>query len=139
MNLPRVEELIPHRPPFLFVDHAHHVSDTEGSFYLRLAGDDPRLQQGELQPLFLLEALAQSTAAFNGIHGKREVPDATESGVLVQIDKATLHARARAGDDIVLRVREVRRFGALVIFDGTAQCGDRILAEARLTVRRDHA
>ena len=39
---------------------------TCGVLRLRLAPDDPRLQRGALPAMFLLEALAQATAAYNG-------------------------------------------------------------------------
>lgn len=134
----RIDALIPHRPPFRFVDEVIRIEGEEGSFALRLAENDARLRGNGLAPLFLLEALAQSTAAFHGAHLQLEPNRGSEleEGVLVQIDAAELHQRASAGDDVLLWVRRSHRLGSLVRFETRASVADTVLARADITVQR---
>ncbi len=61
-----IQDLIPHRPPFRFVDTMVSAGEDEGVFALELTIDDERCSAGTLAPLFLVEALAQSAAAYHG-------------------------------------------------------------------------
>lgn len=130
-----IERLIPHRPPFRYVDELVHVKDGRGEFLLRLALEDPRLWQGKLPPLLLVEALAQCAAAFHGASSSGRA----ESGVLVQIDKAILRREARAGDEVSLTVRRTHALGKLVRFSGAAHIDGEAVVEAQFTVARSEA
>lgn len=135
-GLPAIETLIPHRPPFRFVDRVVACYEAAGCCALALQKDDPRLQNGVLPPLYLLEALAQSAAAYHGCALQRAGSTQRETGMLVQIDKATLHASARAGEDVILEIQRSHTLGAMVRFTGRARVGDRPLAEAGFIVMR---
>lgn len=127
-----IEQWVPHRPPFLFVDEIVSVEKEGGRFVLALAAEDPRLYDGALPALLLVEALAQSTAAFHGItrEGRRE------RGMLVEIQDAKLFGAATSGDRVLLDVERTRVHGQLARFRGRASVGGRPLVEAELTVVR---
>jgi len=127
-----IERWLPHRPPFRFVDELVAARDDGAEFLLRLATDDPRLRDGALAPLFLVEAVAQATAAFHGYTHA----GAPEAGVLVEIQRAALHAPARGGDVVDIAVRRLHSLGALARFAGRVSAGPRLLAEAEITVAR---
>lgn len=150
-----IESWIAHRPPFRWVDTLVDLQDDGGSFVLRLAPEQPRMQHGLHPSLVLLEALAQSTAAFWGAQaaGRGEttstvssVPSAApsanpsptnvESGVIVAIDDAMLVASPRPHDEIILTVRRTHMLGPLVRFSGEARRGETLLCRADLSVRR---
>jgi 3-hydroxyacyl-[acyl-carrier-protein] dehydratase len=122
---------LPHQPPFRFVDEMVAVVGDTGEFTLRLASDDSRLGRGHLQPLLLVEALAQCAAAFNGYTNQ----GGTESGVLVEM-QASLRGAAKAGDVVRLRIQRLRQHGPLARFSGSAQVGDQTLATAEFMVMR---
>ena len=130
--MPGIEQWIPHRKPFLFIDELVEMRPDGGRFVLRLAPDDPRLDKGTLKPLLLVEALAQTTAALAG----HEHPERPERGLLVDVS-ATFHGDGHGGDVIDLDVHRVRTHGALHRYSGRATVGDRLLVEAELTVMRE--
>lgn len=130
-----VERWLPHRAPFRFVDELLSLEEGRAAFALNLASDDARLIDGLLQPLFALEALAQSTAAY---HGARK-GDGVETGMLVEIGRATLKQPARAGEQVRLEIEQLHALGALVRFRGKATASGRLLVEAELTVARGAA
>ena len=130
--MPGIEQWLPHREPFLFVDELVELRPDGGRFLLRLAAGDRRLTDGTLRPLLLVEALAQTTAALNG----REHPGNPERGLLVDVS-ATFHGHGRAGDAIELDVTRLRVHGALYRYAGRATVDGRLLVEVELTVMRE--
>ncbi len=130
--LPPIDSLIPHRPPFRFVDRVVRLAEDGGEFELHLDTGDRRLNGDRLDPLFLVEALAQSAAAFHGATQNA----APGRGMLVDVSGSRFYAAARAGETVLLRIERERVFGNLVRFVGSARCGERLLAETRLTVQR---
>ena len=131
-----IEDFLPHRPPFRFVDSLIRLFDDGAECELALTGDDPRLQQGRLAPLFLLEALAHTTAVFHGAQNttSEKSPD---SGMLVQIGDAQFFSSAHAGDRVFLHVKRVHSLGRFARFAGVASVGDKPLVKADLTVVRE--
>ena len=128
-----IDRLIAHRAPFRFVDALVRVDPEAGELLLDLARDDPRLHQGRLAPLLLVEALAQATAAFNRAQERGDTP---EVGVLVSIDQARFYAAAHGGDRVALHVRAGQTLGPMARFRCAARVAERLLVEAELTVRR---
>lgn len=134
--LPAIETLIPHRAPFRLVDRIVSLTDDAGCCVLELSRNDSRLQYDLLPAVYLVEALAQSAAAYHGCALRRAGRSEAENGMLVQIDSAVLHAPARAGDNVTLDVRRTHQLGGMVRFTGCARVGDQHLAEAQFTVAR---
>jgi 3-hydroxymyristoyl/3-hydroxydecanoyl-(acyl carrier protein) dehydratase len=129
-----IEDWLPHRPPFRFVDEIVAVAGETGEFVLRLAPDDPRLHNGHLQPLLLVEALAQSAAVFNSYTQQ----GGTKSGVLVEI-QASLYGAAAAGDVVRLYIQRILDRGSLAKFRGRALVNDTLLIETEFMVMRTNA
>jgi 3-hydroxymyristoyl/3-hydroxydecanoyl-(acyl carrier protein) dehydratase len=127
-----IEQWLPHREPFRFVDELIEVKGETAELELRLARDDPRLQNGTLPPLLLVEALAQGAAVFNSYTHPQE----RESGLLGDV-QASLYGPARAGELVRLTVSRLRTHGPLVRFLGRATAEGRLLVEAELTVMRE--
>jgi 3-hydroxyacyl-[acyl-carrier-protein] dehydratase len=127
-----IDELVPHRPPFRFVDELVTVEAERGEFILRLAVEDTRLHEGVLSPLLLVEALAQATAGHHAfLH-----PEAAAGGMLVELADVQLFAPARGGERVTLVVEKTREHGVFARFTGRALVDGRVLAEAQLTVVR---
>lgn len=129
----QIDNLLIHRPPFRFVDALVSVSEVDGVFALTLSAGDPRLTDGRLAPLFLVEALAQSAAAFFGA----QQAHSAESGFLVELSAVELLADAHANQSVRLRVTKQRQLGAVARFLGEAKHNDALLARATITVARD--
>ncbi len=135
-----VEGFIAHRSPFRWVDALVSVEDDGGHFRLTLSPSEPRMQVGLHPSLILVEALAQSTAAFWGAHAagsSAETEAPKESGVIVSIDEARFLGSPLPGDDIALCVRRTHVLGPLVRFAGEAHRGDTLLCRVHLSVHRD--
>ena len=135
---PHIEQIVPHRSPFRFVDSLVEIDGDTGRFELALLPADTRLCHGTLSPLLLVEALAQSTAAYNAASSPNSA-QGKERGVLVEVSKAQLHGPARGGAKVDLEVRKTRQFGQLVRFEGWARQESELLVTVELTVQRHHS
>ncbi|MCK5690435.1 hypothetical protein KAI87_14245 [Myxococcota bacterium] len=127
-----IKELVPHRPPFLWVDRAIRANEESGEFELCLQKDDPRLPAGTLSSFLVIEALAQACAGFFALSNKESI----ERGVLIEINKAKFFATAKGGDTVTLHVAPSHSFGTFVRLECTARTEERILAEVSLSVQR---
>ncbi len=126
-----IEQWLAHRPPFRFVDELLEAEEERGLFALYLAQDDPRLTNDRLEPLLLVEALAQSMAAFDGY--LRAGVKAT--GMLAEV-KASFFGAARGGDTVMLEVTRTRELADLARFSCRAMVGEELLVEAVILVKR---
>jgi 3-hydroxyacyl-[acyl-carrier-protein] dehydratase len=122
---------LPHRPPFLLLSRIVSLSDgVSGEALLPCACDDALCGSGgaSLPPILLVEAMAQLAGIVAG--GEKG-----GGGLLAAIDRALFHEAPRTGDAVTVRVRIARSFGDLHLAEGTASAGERLLAEATLSLR----
>jgi 3-hydroxyacyl-[acyl-carrier-protein] dehydratase len=143
IDIQRILEMIPHRPPFLFIDRVidviagrsavgiKNVSINEGYFQ----GHFPR--HPVLPGVLIIEAMAQ-TAAVLVVH----TLGAESEGKLVyfmSIDNARFRHPVFPGDQLHVRVERKQNRGNVWKLDGTALVRDKVMAEATFAAMiRDH-
>jgi 3-hydroxyacyl-[acyl-carrier-protein] dehydratase len=127
-----IENLLPHREPFLFVDEiisadskkisARHVF-TEKEFFFR--GHFP--QYPVVPGVILVETMAQAGGA--GLK-KTGVLEGDSLFFLATVDKAKFRRQVRPGDEVRLEIENLRVSGKMIKQAGKAFVGDEIAAEA---------
>jgi 3-hydroxyacyl-[acyl-carrier-protein] dehydratase len=122
-----VEDLLPHRRPWLLVDRVLELAEGRVRVEKRLAANDPLLDDGALPELLIVEALAQAAACLRGVEAGARV------GYLVAAGGFEFAGRARAGDTLLLTAIEVARLGALHRFVGEATVDGKWVARGELT------
>lgn len=135
-NINEVQNLLPHRYPFLLVDR---VLDCDPGRYLKAVKNvtinEPFFQghfpQKPVMPgVLILEAMAQATGllAFRtqGHPGKDHL------FLLVSVDKARFKRQVEPGDQLVLEVELLRVLRGMWKFATTARVGDEVAATAEL-------
>ncbi|WP_217914313.1 3-hydroxyacyl-ACP dehydratase FabZ [Miltoncostaea marina] len=121
-RLPAPTDLLPHRPPFLFVDEILDLApgesararwrvDPEAAFF---AGHFPG--NPILPGVLIVEALAQTGA----LAALAEPGTAGKLALFAGIGKARFRRVVRPGEDLVLETRLTRRRGMLGSGEGTA-------------------
>lgn len=114
------------------VDRLLACDETTGSAEALLTPGHPLLKRtGELEPVALLELLAQSYAAIKGYRdGLSGRP--VRKGFLVGVHRLEFFAPARQGDRLVIRLRETGIVGSFFLAEGEVLRGETILAEGAL-------
>ena len=138
MNQQQITELLPHRYPFLLVDKVIELTDTvvvgiknvtinEGLFQGHFPGNP--VFPGMLQ----LEALAQT----GGVLALNMQEDKGNwDTYFVKVENAKFRQKVLPGDTLLLKMElaaPIRR--GLVVMNGTAYVGNRVVCEAELTAQ----
>jgi 3-hydroxyacyl-[acyl-carrier-protein] dehydratase len=134
-----VQDLLPHRHPFLFVDKVlllqpdHRV---EGTF--RVKDDHPFINRTGEVPVFpaslVVEALGQIAAICTRYPQGETSPQVRPRGFLARIDECSLEHPIHVGESLLLTANLVRHFAALYKFEATAFVDDKIAVKAVLTL-----
>lgn len=133
-RLPAPTELLPHRPPFLFIDEiialepgvsasARWYVDPEAAFF---AGHFPG--NPILPGVIIVEALAQTGA----LAALAEPDSGGKLALFAGIDNVRFRRVVRPGDTLTFTTRLTRRRGPLGTGEGTAHVGDELACQAGL-------
>ena len=131
MSVPPATELIPHRPPFLFLDRLERADADLIVGYKRFAPDEPffagHFPSYPVVPgVLLVECLAQCGGA--GIAAQSD--GAGSILFLATIEKAKFRRQVRPGDEVRLEVTTTRSSPAMIRQSGKAYVSDELAAEA---------
>jgi 3-hydroxyacyl-[acyl-carrier-protein] dehydratase len=131
MNIEEIKEILPHRPPFLFVDEVLEISTDRIVAKRQIRADeyffDGHFPDEPIMPgVLIVEALAQT----GGVMLLRKYGKAIP--LFMGIDKARFRRIVRPGDTLILEVRVLQERGKVVKITGTARVGDEIACEATI-------
>ena len=139
MDVIEIQEIIPHRFPFLLVDRVTEINSRESLIGFKNVSIGEQVFQGHFpgHPIYpgvmILEGLAQAGGilAFKSMDMTKE--EAAQKVVyFMSIDNAKFRAPVRPGDRLEYRVSVLKHKGAIWVLDGKAYVDDKIVAEAEL-------
>ena len=130
-----IQELLPHRYPFLLVDRIIELVPRERIVGLKQVSMGDHFFQGHfpgapvMPGVLVVEALAQVGAVL----ALREIENRDEKLVLFSgIDKARFRAPVVPGDTLLLEVTSLRIGSRIQRMMGVARVGDKIVADAQI-------
>jgi 3-hydroxyacyl-[acyl-carrier-protein] dehydratase len=139
MDVIEIQEIIPHRFPFLLVDRVTEVNNGENLIGYKNVTINEHVFEGHFpgHPIYpgvmILEGLAQAGGilAFKSMDMTKE--EAAQKVVyFMSIDNAKFRAPVRPGDRLEYRVSVIKNKGAIWMLDGKAYVDDKIVAQAEL-------
>lgn len=130
-------DILPHRPPMVFVDELTERYDDTAVASVKLDKDAicfHRTPAGvEILPEVYVEIIAQTAALANGYDARCQGKK-MKDGMLVGIDSFTVTAVGEMFDRLVARVEKVFEFDALTIIQGRIFHGEELVAEGKIKV-----
>jgi 3-hydroxyacyl-[acyl-carrier-protein] dehydratase len=140
LNITEIQELLPHRYPFLLVDR---VTDFEEEKYLHaiknVSVNEPQFTGHFPQmPIFpgvlILEAMAQATGllAFKSFGAPAE----NELYYFASIDKAKFRKPVVPGDQLIIEVEFIKDRRGIALFNGVAKVDGAVVCSAELKCAR---
>lgn len=128
------EELVPHRLPMRLVDRVLVIDGQNGTVEALIRADCPLVNDaGRLEPVALIELLAQGYAALKGYLDRRD-GKAVRQGFLVGVKKMSAHHPIQAGELLRIDIRTLAELDDFAVAAGEVHCGDLLVAEAELKV-----
>jgi 3-hydroxyacyl-[acyl-carrier-protein] dehydratase len=133
-DLDRIKRMIPHRDPFLLLDHVRDIRKGASAVGVkRLTGDEPWFAghfpgQPIMPGVLMIEALAQTAGVL-----VVDTLDMIDQGLLVYfmtVDKTRFRRLVTPGDTLEFHVRVIRGRGKVWKFWGEARVGDEVSAES---------
>jgi len=127
---PSIADLIPHRPPMAFVTSLARADEKGAVIRSVIEAGSPAAQpDGTVEPLALLEIIAQACAAYGG--WRMMAPGRPKrAAFLAGVRSFEILAPARVGSPMEVAVTLTRQFGEFHLFDGVLRQEGRELARA---------
>lgn len=134
MSVP-VEKLIPHQPPMRWINALVSCTDTAAVATACFQPADFPVVDGALLESALVECVAQTVAAALG-HRAQSHPsfDRKTGGVLAAVSSFQIKSRPPLGKTLQIEVRELKRFGPMLLVSGVISCEGRLVASGELTL-----
>ncbi|MEN8146999.1 MAG: 3-hydroxyacyl-ACP dehydratase FabZ [Campylobacterota bacterium] len=139
MDVVEIQEILPHRYPFLLVDRVNSLDKGENIIAFKNVSISEPVFEGHFpgHPIYpgvmILEGLAQAGGllAFQSMDlSKEEVKQKVV--YFMSIDKAKFRKPVRPGDRLEYRVSVIKRKGQIWMLDGKAYVDDQLVSEAEL-------
>lgn len=134
LNTQQIQEIIPHRYPFLLVDKIIEVEEGKRAVGIKNVTINEPFFQGHfpqfpvMPGVLIIEAMAQVGAA--AILMKEEFKGSI--GLLAGIDDARFRGQVFPGDTLTLEVEIIRLKGKIGKGKCVAKVGDRVVVEAEI-------
>jgi 3-hydroxyacyl-[acyl-carrier-protein] dehydratase len=135
----QVQDLLPHRYPFLFVDRVTKLKtgqSIEGTF--RIKSDHPFINRVGGVSIFpdtlVVEALGQLAALCARYSQGAPQPQQRTQGFLVRIDECLFEYPVYAEEELLLTASLLKQFSTLYKFDTKGILGHRLVVKAHLTL-----
>lgn len=139
MDIIEIQEIIPHRFPFLLVDRVTEITNNQSLIGYKNISISEQVFQGHFpgHPIYpgvlILEGLAQAGGilAFKSMDMTKE--EAAQKVVyFMSIDNAKFRSPVRPGDQLQYRLNIIKNKGAIWLLDGKAYVDDKLVAQAEL-------
>ncbi len=133
MNIREIEALLPHRYPFLLIDHVDEIDDDKIVARKLVSRNEPHFEghfpgHPVMPGVLIVEAMAQAGAIFAGRLTKFD--PAKQVIYFMGIDGVKFRRPVTPGDVLRIEVVPLRRGGAVWKMRGEAKVGDTVVCEA---------
>ena len=131
-----IESLLPHRAPLRFIDALTACTDTSASATARFGTGHFAVADGTVLAAALVECVAQTAAAALGQRAKNRgaASGAANHGMLVSVTDFQIHSHAPVEKALTIAIRDLKRFGPLLMIAGQISCEDQVIAAGVLTL-----
>ena len=131
-----IENFIPHRPPMRWIDALTSCTETTASATVCFSADHFAVADTSVLETALVECVAQTIAAAIGRRTQEQGQADGHSvhGMLVAVSSFRIQSRPQVGQSLCIEVRELKRFGPMLLVSGVVSCEGQVIASGELTL-----
>ncbi len=131
-----IQEILPHRYPFLLVDRITHLEPGEKAIGLKNLTGDEWFFQGHhfFPPVLILESLAQVGGIVLAAKAKEENPQARFMGLFAGVSDFQFYRSAVLGEQVTLKVELTQSLANVYRFAAEALVQDEKIASGQITL-----
>jgi predicted hotdog family 3-hydroxylacyl-ACP dehydratase len=130
-----IEELLPHRTPMRWIDELVQFTETTAKSIACFSCDHFAVANGAVLETALVECVAQTVAAAQSARARTSGKSGPPAGgMLAAVSGFRVHSRPACGQTLHIEVREVKRFGPMLLVSGTVSCDAELVASGELTL-----
>ena len=131
-----IESLIPHREPIKIISEVLEVQEDSAITTAIVNPNWPSYEEGAVNSLVLIEAVAQTAAIVEGYKRKRQGKDGVK-GWLVGIKSAEFDvAKIPVNTNLIIMIENTYSFDNYAVVEGTIKTGKKVLATVVLQAIR---
>jgi len=140
IDVVEIQEILPHRPPFLLVDRITDLKSGEFIEGFKNVTIQEPVFGGHFpgHPIYpgvmIIEGMAQAGGilAFKSMDEEGQEDTKDKVVYFMSIDKAKFRAPVRPGDRLVYKLSVIKHRGNIWVLDGKAYVDDKLVAQAEL-------
>jgi len=130
-----LENLLPHRAPMLWIGDLVRCADTDASATAHFREGDFAVVNGAVSEAALVECMAQTVAAAQGERARRSgKAGASVGGMLAAVTDFRVQGPAPIGKPLQIEIRELKRFGPMLLVSGEVKCEGQLIASGQLSL-----
>lgn len=141
MERSEIETLIPHRPPFLWIDRVEELEPGVRCVAVKFVGPDNPIFAGHfpakpiLPGVLLIEAVAQTAGVMLGSAAPQGA-DKNTAGValLAAVNRFKFFKPVTPGQELHIETRKLTETGKMALIGGTVSVGGDVVANGELSV-----
>jgi predicted hotdog family 3-hydroxylacyl-ACP dehydratase len=136
VSFPPITELLPHRPPMLWIDEVVHHQGDDVHCRLTVRESHVFVEAGRVEPVVAIEWMAQTVGALVGLYD-RAVSERPRPGYLIAVPDAQFFVDIfEVGDVLEIKAQLSWGDSTLASFEAQVEREGKLTARAQLSVYR---
>lgn len=130
-----LDTLIPHRAPMQWINALTDCTDTTATATACFTAEHFAVADGAVLETALVECVAQTVAAALGQRAQATgKAGAANNGLLAAVSNFRIQSPPPIGKNVTIAVRELKRFGPMLLISGTVSCEGQVIASGELSL-----
>lgn len=129
-----IKQLIPQREPIMMIDTFYGATETTGKSGLTVLADNVFCEGWQLREMGVIEHIAQTCAAYNGVKNKQNNGEASKPklGYIGEIKKCQIVRLPRVGEQLTTDVVATAQVMNVTLMEATTKIGDETIASCQI-------
>lgn len=129
-----IKQLIPQREPIMMIDTFYGATETTGKSALTVKADNVFCENGELREMGVIEHIAQTSAAYNGVKNKQNngADSKPKLGYIGEIKKCQVARLPKVGEQLVTEVVVTAQVMNVTLMEATTKIGEETIATCQI-------